>query len=94
MEKYCNSCGNDAVPYIVHESAMARNERTQRRLWILVIILIAAILLSNLAWIIYESQFDTYSYEQDGNGINNINSGSQGDLINEPAFENQEEEKW
>ena len=45
------------MPYIVHESAMARQERNNKRLWIVVIILIAALILSNAAWIYYESQF-------------------------------------
>lgn len=58
----CNTCKEkkkslEPVPYIVHESAMARQERNNKRLWIVVIILIAALILSNAAWIYYESQF-------------------------------------
>lgn len=45
------------VPYIVHESMMARQERTIKRLWILVILLILLLFGSNAAWIWYESQF-------------------------------------
>ena len=36
MEKVCNGCGveaaNVSVPYVVHESAMARMERQSKRL--------------------------------------------------------------
>lgn len=60
----CNTCKEkkkavEPVPYIVHESAMARQERNNKRLWIVVIILIAALILSNAAWIYRESQFET-----------------------------------
>lgn len=56
----CNSCKNKAtepVPYIVHEAAMARQERTIKRLWILLILLIVLLVGSNIAWIAYEGQF-------------------------------------
>lgn len=46
------------VPYIIHEGAMARMERTAKRLWILVIILIVLLAASNAAWLAYESQFE------------------------------------
>lgn len=45
------------VPYFVHEGAMARQERTIKRLWILCIIIFLAFVLSNAAWIYYESQW-------------------------------------
>ena len=45
------------VPYIVHEGIVARQERTIRRLWILCIVVFAAFVISNCAWIWYESQF-------------------------------------
>lgn len=82
------------VPYIVHESEMARADRREKRLWVVIIILIAALFLSNIGWLIYESQFETYYYEQDGDGINNINSGEQGDVLYEPAGQVQEETEW
>ena len=47
------------VPYIVHEASMARMERIIKRLWIVVIILIVALVGTNLAWTLYESQFET-----------------------------------
>lgn len=62
MEKTCNGCATEHhgvnVPYVVHESAMARNERHNKRLWIAILVLIGALIASNLAWIIYQSQFE------------------------------------
>lgn len=48
---------SQSVPYIVHEGAMARLERTNRRLWILCIIMFLALVITNAGWIYYESQF-------------------------------------
>lgn len=53
------------VPYIVHESSMARMERTNKRLWIVVIILIVSLILTNAGWIVYESRFvDEYVQQE------------------------------
>ena len=78
----------ESVPYIVHESSMARMERQIKRLWIALIVVIAMLFASNAGWLIYESQFATISYEQDGEGINNVNIGEQGDLNNVAESEN------
>lgn len=53
------------VPYFVHEGAMTRMERINKRLWILIIILIVALVGTNVGWVIYKSQFadEEYSYE-------------------------------
>lgn len=50
---------NKDVPFLIHESALARMERQTKRLFILCIVIFAAFVLSNLAWIIYENQFAT-----------------------------------
>lgn len=47
------------IPYISHEAGMARQERANRRLWILCIILIVLLAVTNGAWIYYESQWET-----------------------------------
>ena len=49
---------HEMIPYYVHEGIMARMERTVKRLWILCIIIFLAFVLSNAAWIYYESQWD------------------------------------
>lgn len=48
-----------------HEQAMARMERTNKRLWILCIILLVALALSNAGWMYYENQFEDTVVEQE-----------------------------
>ena len=89
----CETCKKsqsapENVPYIVHEASMARMERQIKRLWIAVIVAVCLLFASNAGWLIYESRFATISYEQDGEGINNVNIGEQGDLINGAEGEN------
>ena len=84
----CEACKKvqsapENVPYIVHEASMARMERQIKRLWIAVIVSVCLLFASNAGWMIYESQFETIPYEQDGEGINNVNYGDQGDLNQE-----------
>lgn len=54
-----------SIPYIVHESEMARMERTVKRLWILCIVILLAFVLSNAAWIVYENSFEDIAVEQE-----------------------------
>ena len=78
----CESCKSkkpvEPVPYIVHESAMARNERTVKRLVIALIVAISLIFASNAAWLYAWCQYDYTSdetiteYKQDGDGLNII----------------------
>lgn len=55
----CKTCKEQrkTVPYIVHEADMARQERTIKRLWIALILVIVLLVGSNCAWLWYESQF-------------------------------------
>lgn len=102
MAKTCDGCKNKiyteeekmlTVPYVVHQSAAARQERQIRRMWIVLIVAVAMLFASNIGWLIYESQFETITYEQDGEGINNVNYGEQGDLNDGAESENQAEEE-
>lgn len=69
------------VPYIVHEGEMARMERMNRRLWIVILVLIAALIVTNAAWIYYENQFEDVSVSQEvqqetsGDGDNSFVGG-------------------
>ena len=59
------------MPYFVHEAEMTRMGKVNKRLWILLIIIFLAFVGTNVGWIIYESQFETVSVDQDvdtGNG--------------------------
>ena len=89
MAKTCNNCNttenpNVVVPYVAHESAMARSERHNKRLWIVILVLIVALLGTNLAWIIYEAQLETVEEstaveQENSNGDNNY-IGNDGDI--------------
>lgn len=64
-----------SIPYIAHESEVARQERTIKRLWILCIVIFLAFVISNCAWIVYENSFEdtvTIEAEQEGSGTNII----------------------
>lgn len=70
------------VPYFVHEGEMCRAERTQKRLWVVLIILIIALIGTNAGWIIYESQFeDIYVTQETDKGYNSF-VGNDGDIYN------------
>ena len=60
----CETCKKaqsapESVPYIVHESSMARMERQIKRRWITVLFLISVLAATNFTWIFYESQTET-----------------------------------
>ena len=80
----CKSCKSkdqpsETVPYIVHEGMMARAERTAKRLWITILLLIVLLVGTNAGWLYYESQFEetatTIEAEADdgGNAVANNN---------------------
>jgi hypothetical protein len=86
----CSNCNHEnknpeAVPYIVHESAMARAERGAKRLWVAIILLIVLLVGSNGAWLWYESQFEivetTEVIQENADGYNNY-VGNDGDIVN------------
>lgn len=58
-----------SIPYAVYESQQERNDRAHRRLWIIVIILVIALLGTNIAWLAYESQFETVTSDTDSTVI-------------------------
>lgn len=64
---------DDKIPFIVFEGEMARAERHIKRLWIVNIILIIALIICNAAYLWYLSLYDysSYDYGQDG-GVNVI----------------------
>lgn len=47
------------IPYFCHEGDMARAERTIKRLWILCILLVVLLVGTNVAWIVFENQWET-----------------------------------
>ena len=93
----CKSCkGNrEQIPYIVHEGAMSRMERVNKRLIAIIVLLIVLLVGSNIAWMVYESQFEMCNVEQDvdqeNEQGNNIFVG--GDLNGTPAYQNDGQDK-
>ena len=93
----CKSCkGNrEQIPYIVHEGAISRMERVNKRLIAIIVLLIVLLVSSNIAWLVYESQFEMCNVEQDvdqeNEQGNNIFVG--GDLNGTPAHQNDGQDK-
>lgn len=65
------------VPYIVHESEMARLERIIKRQFILIIIAICFLVGTNAYWIWYENQFidEVTVTQENDDGYNNYVDG-------------------
>lgn len=89
----CSACkenrlATEPVPYIVHEAALARLERTVKRLWILALVAVALLVATNMAWIWYEGQMEviesTEITQENENGYNNF-IGNDGDIYNGEA---------
>ena len=53
-----------AIPYYAYDALSLMANRTNRRLWILCIILIVLLFGTNMGWVIYESQFEEVSTTQ------------------------------
>ena len=93
-KKVQNSPGN--VPYIVHESSMARMERQIKRLWIAVIIAVCMLFASNAAWLFcwmqydYSSGTEEYIYQQDGKGTNIIGDSNEVNNVTESYYPEEE----
>ena len=67
---------NESIPYVAYEAAIARLDRTNKRLWILILVLIAVI--GFLVWrdMQYEDVVTTETVTQDsGDGGSNTFTG-------------------
>lgn len=56
---------NKMISYLAFESMASRQERTIKRIWILCIALLIALVGSNIGWICYENQFEEISVTQE-----------------------------
>ena len=73
------------VPYLIYEATQARNERTMKKMIIVVVIAIALMFISNAIWLYAWMQYDYISEDvtvdsQDGGNANYI--GNNGDIMN------------
>lgn len=64
---------DNKVPYIVFEGEQARHERTVKRLVLALLVSIALLFLSNVAWLWFFDQFD---YESDMVTVNSQEEGN------------------
>lgn len=69
------------IPYFAHEGIIAKLERANKRLFILVLVLIISLVCSNVGWIVYECQYEDVvttteiDAKQDGTGVNIVGAG-------------------
>ena len=89
----CETCKKvqnapESVPYIVHESSMARMERQIKRLWITILVLIFLLVGTNAAWLYYESQWETVYQEVTQEADTWTNNFVGGDVIGETDYQN------
>lgn len=90
----CDACKEiktaEPVPYIVHESAQARNERTVRRL-VIALIVLALLWFATIGIGVYAGMQYDYSsketvteYKQDGECLNIIGDRNTAGIYDEP----------
>lgn len=85
----CSTCKSNSlqtIPYIAHEQEMARRERTERRLWITIILLIVLLVGSNAGWMYYESQIEDVYQEVVQEADNGTNSFIGGNVYGETDY--------
>lgn len=73
---------NVVVDYLVYETACARAERYVKRMFVLIITLIIALVVSNCAWLWYMSLYDFESYELSTEGGGDANYIGNDGVIN------------
>lgn len=72
------------VPLVALQAEQVKSERTTKRFIVALVIAFIMLVLSNAMWLYAWMQYDytseETSYSQDGDGVNNINNGTQGDV--------------
>ena len=96
----CESCKKvqnapESVPYIVHESSMARMERQIKRLWIAVIVAVSLLFSSGAiftyAWLQYDYSSEEIVTVDGKDGIANY-IGNDCDIVNGESYGSEAEE--
>ena len=77
-----------SVPLIIYESEMKHKTNIIKGLLALLFTLVIILGISIFLFVKFISNFNFIGYDQDGNGINNVNAGTQGDIINESTITN------
>ena len=89
----CETCKNktttpESIPYAAYELAMARAERTAKRLWITILTLIFLLVGSNCAWLWWNNQWETVYQEVTQEADNGTNNFVGGDVFGETDYQN------
>lgn len=72
-----------SVPLPVYENEVRSKNRIIAFQFILIALLIAILGVSIYLFVSFIGAYDFQGYAQDGDGVNNINTGTQGDVLNE-----------
>lgn len=71
------------VPFIAYEKEMSHKNTIVKIMGTIILFLVIAIICIVYMFMSFISNYDYKNYDQNGEGVNNINSGQQGDIINE-----------
>ena len=79
---------NKSVPLIIYESEM--QHKTSIIKWLITVICLLILVLGIAVWLFvsFINNYNFVGYDQNGEGINNVNTGEQGDIINESTITN------
>lgn len=65
LDKLTEEQKREPIPYYQHEIAMARMSLQCKRWFVAFLVVLLLAVGTNVAWIVYNNQFETYSVEQD-----------------------------
>lgn len=77
-----------SVPLLIYENEMRHKKHIIVGLFTVLGILLLVLGVAIYMFMSFIGSFDRVSYDQDGKGINNVNTGKQGDVINESTITN------
>lgn len=72
-----------SVPLIIYENEMRHKTNIIKGLFVMLGLSFIVLGVTIYLFMSFISSYDFTGYTQDGNGINNLNNGTQGDVINE-----------
>lgn len=81
----------NTISQVAFEFTIEKMAQTQKRLFIIIIVLILALIGSNAAWIAYESQYEDIVQEVEQKADNGENHFIGGDLYSIPENNNEKE---
>lgn len=87
MSKLCDNCENKVTEEIREPESFAMELlKGYKKQFYVTVTILSSIIALLFGYIVYDayvdSQYETIEYVQDGQGYNNINTGTQGDVLN------------